>query len=595
MEEGLSSAYYNIVLVSSEEGFIAQIKDLMIQNIQWITMIWGIGMLFFAVKILLGIHFTNSLNSASRRIEVPWVWKMLNQLKEKAHLSKYVDLRESLKIKNPSVIGFFKPCIYFPIGLINNLSPQEAEAILAHELAHIIRNDFAINIMQSIIETFFYFHPAVWWISANIRNERENACDDLAIDIVGDKIQYAKSLLLLQKWESNTEAGFAMSFSSKATPLFERMKRILNQPKNKHEMKQKIFASLILMSSIIWISATEAPKTESTTDSEFTELLAFVPETQKSLDLLVSASDTIPQKISEGKSTIVELKDGKIKRLNIDGVEIPEEEFEEYEQLNDKMGKGQAWPFMLNSDTTLTYFFGNDEGLDYDIFPPQELSDMLAEIKVKGDSIWPMINHNFQNFEHEWQFKLEESRNLMDSVFSNMDFPENGFQFHHGFHDTMRFNMDSLRAKMGDMKFYFNDMAEEFRDFSDSFDFPELKNDLRVYFDSIDLRGMTEGLHELVDSFRFQDFDSQFDFSYGNNLERAFLKELRNDKLYNNGSNTIQLSYDNLKINGESQSEEMHKKYKDIYESKTGIELLSGSNLNIKIDNSPKDDNLRKL
>src|SRR4030095_11498069 len=94
---------------------------------------------------------------------------------------------QSSLTKVPVVIGHLKPVILFPIGILNSLPQNEVEAILLHELAHIARNDFLINLLQQFTEIIFFFNPAVIWVSSCIKSERENCCDDIAISVTQDK------------------------------------------------------------------------------------------------------------------------------------------------------------------------------------------------------------------------------------------------------------------------------------------------------------------------------------------------------------------------------------------------------------------------
>ena len=123
-----------------------------------------------------------------------------------------VRLKSSTLINTPVVVGYIKPTILFPIALINQLSIVEIEAILAHELAHIKRHDYLLNIIQILIETIFYYHPAIWFISSKVRFERENCCDDLAIDKIGSSVSYAKTLIKLQELKLNPVKS-ALAFS----------------------------------------------------------------------------------------------------------------------------------------------------------------------------------------------------------------------------------------------------------------------------------------------------------------------------------------------------------------------------------------------
>jgi beta-lactamase regulating signal transducer with metallopeptidase domain len=129
----------------------------------------------------------------------PYWADILNKLALQSRFNTGIELLESALVRSPLTIGHLKPVILFPIGLINRLSESEVEAILAHELAHILRRDYIFNILQSVVEVVFYFHPAVWWLSAQVRQERESACDDRAIALVGNKMNYAKALVTIQE------------------------------------------------------------------------------------------------------------------------------------------------------------------------------------------------------------------------------------------------------------------------------------------------------------------------------------------------------------------------------------------------------------
>ena len=84
----------------------------------------------------------------------------------------------------PSVIGTIRPVVLLPVAALTNLTPDQIEALLAHELAHIRRRDYAMNLAQTVAEALLFFHPAVWWMSARIREEREHCCDDVAVERV---------------------------------------------------------------------------------------------------------------------------------------------------------------------------------------------------------------------------------------------------------------------------------------------------------------------------------------------------------------------------------------------------------------------------
>ena len=109
---------------------------------------------------------------------------------------------ESALVDVPTVVGWLRPAILLPIAALASLSPAQVEAILAHELAHIRRHDYAVNVLQTIAETLLFYHPAVWWISKRIRAEREHCCDDIAVAVCGDPVGYAQALAELESWRT---------------------------------------------------------------------------------------------------------------------------------------------------------------------------------------------------------------------------------------------------------------------------------------------------------------------------------------------------------------------------------------------------------
>ena len=113
-----------------------------------------------------------------------------------------VHVVESALVDAPAAVGWLRPVILLPIAALANLTPSQVEAILAHELIHIRRHDFLVNLAQSVAETILFFHPGVWWVSGQIRAEREHCCDDVAVQVCGDPVDYASALAELEAWRS---------------------------------------------------------------------------------------------------------------------------------------------------------------------------------------------------------------------------------------------------------------------------------------------------------------------------------------------------------------------------------------------------------
>ncbi len=217
-------------------------------NMYLIVTLWFIGVVFFLLKLLGSISYVYYLkNRLNFPVEEYWQ-ETLDKLREKSNLSQYIELVESALVRSPLVVGHLKPMILFPIGAINRLNTNEVEAILAHELAHVMRHDYLFNILQNVIEALFYFHPAVWWMSSQIRTERENCCDDIAIELCGNSLTYAKSLVSVQEMAYfSPHLAMAFAGNNRKKQLLLRIQRVLNQPKSKINIMEKFATTVILL------------------------------------------------------------------------------------------------------------------------------------------------------------------------------------------------------------------------------------------------------------------------------------------------------------------------------------------------------------
>lgn len=358
----LQGDWMMILQGESSTGFlqhtIQQSMDYFNQYLPMIVSAWFMGAFFFSLRLIGGLAYVQHLKYNDNDL-LPAFWqKQMNELAYQLRLEKKVDLLESALVKVPLVIGFFKPAILMPLGAINSLSEKEVEAILAHELAHIYRNDFLLNILFSFIEILFYYHPAVWWISANVRLERENCCDDIAVRLCGNSLTYAKALVKLQEMNRNQIVpSFAMPFSGRKNQLLNRVQRILNQSQNRSNIMEKMTATGLLVFILAFLSISaktpiDPPQNQTVdlirqninlpTNAEVfllpndDEIIAQI--TQEGFH---ATSDTLPQKKNkqriiktEDDQTIdLTLENGKIQQLIIDGETIPESELPEYEAL----------------------------------------------------------------------------------------------------------------------------------------------------------------------------------------------------------------------------------------------------------------------
>ncbi|UPK68581.1 M56 family metallopeptidase [Chitinophaga filiformis] len=182
--------------------------------------------------------------------------KHLQKLAAQLKIPRRVKLLISQYIQVPVMIGFLKPVILLPVAMFNSLTAEQLEAILLHELAHIKRNDYLLNIFQSIVETILFFNPFVWWISKNIRLEREHCCDDLVLTNQVQPLHYAKALVALEEYRLTVNA-LAMAAADNKQHLFHRIKRIMEMKTKNINYTQKLLAVMIIavgLVSIAWLN-----------------------------------------------------------------------------------------------------------------------------------------------------------------------------------------------------------------------------------------------------------------------------------------------------------------------------------------------------
>lgn len=184
-------------------------------------------------------------NYKTQTVSLYWSEKV-SALSQQIGLHQAVVLLESGLVKVPSVTGFFKPMILLPMGLLSNLPHEQIEAILLHELAHIRRRDYAMNLLQRLAETVFFFNPGLLWVSAILKEERENCCDDMAIAIMQNKANFVHALVSFEEYQMNGN-GLVMGFGSKKTHLLNRAKRIIYSHNKSLDVIEKTFLSVSLV------------------------------------------------------------------------------------------------------------------------------------------------------------------------------------------------------------------------------------------------------------------------------------------------------------------------------------------------------------
>jgi beta-lactamase regulating signal transducer with metallopeptidase domain len=243
--------------VVSGAGWMRSLVEFFSIHSQLIVVIWFAVFALKSLQAASGLFYLTKITKSVSIPEMKWIVRFY-ELAERMRIGQEVELRESMQVAVPMVIGFLKPVVLVPLGMLANLPAAQVEAILLHELAHIRRRDYLINLMQVFCENVFFFNPAVWWISKLIREEREHCCDDLAISVMQNKTSFIHALVSFQEYNQSRPA-FEMAFSKKRNHLLDRIKRIVNNNNKSLDAMEKLFVTFSLAAAIA-LSAATAPE-----------------------------------------------------------------------------------------------------------------------------------------------------------------------------------------------------------------------------------------------------------------------------------------------------------------------------------------------
>jgi len=242
----MENAKVNVIAIDVQElSLLTKTKNYLANHHQIVVMVWLLMVCARCIQLSIGLNRLSYLRKTAV-FEVDEQWRnKIAELAKNLGIAQLVGIAESSLTKVPLVIGHLKPLILIPVGLLTALPPKQIEAILIHELAHIYRRDYLVNILQSFMEIMFFFNPAVLWLSALIRAERENCCDDIAIKETSSKINYISALVSCQEYQL-AAPDFAMAFSKKGE-LKNRVQRLVyNSNQSLNKLEKSILAVCII-------------------------------------------------------------------------------------------------------------------------------------------------------------------------------------------------------------------------------------------------------------------------------------------------------------------------------------------------------------
>jgi beta-lactamase regulating signal transducer with metallopeptidase domain len=193
------------------------------EAIVWLVRIWMIGVVLFSVRSAGGFLLVQRLRRIATIPATGELLRLCVAVQRQMGIERAVRFCRSAALQVPAVVGGIRPIVLLPITALTGLSDAQIEAIVAHELAHIQRLDYFVNVFQVFAETVLFYHPAVWWVNKRIRIERENCCDDTAIAVCGNRLEYVRALTHLES--ARIMPQFAMA--ANGSPLKARVRRLL--------------------------------------------------------------------------------------------------------------------------------------------------------------------------------------------------------------------------------------------------------------------------------------------------------------------------------------------------------------------------------
>ena len=211
-------------LSRTAEPWLSRIALTLDHSLPWVIVLWSAGVLVFLTRLAFGLIAARRMKSVSTQPASSDLQFVLQNLCRRLGIVRVVCLMNSALVQIPTVIGWMSPVILLPASCLSRLSPSEIEALLAHELAHIRRHDYFVSVFQSVVEALLFYHPAVWWVSRQLRREREHCCDDLAVSVGGNSVALATALSYLAQQRASIPE---ISLAANGGVLTMRIRRLL--------------------------------------------------------------------------------------------------------------------------------------------------------------------------------------------------------------------------------------------------------------------------------------------------------------------------------------------------------------------------------
>ena len=374
----------------------------------YLVIFWGLGVMVLSVRLLGGLWYLRKLRTRLTKPVSAALLSQLNKVAERLGLARTVQLRESLVVTVPLVIGWIKPMILLPGSALSGLSSNQLEMILAHELAHIRRHDYLVNLLQSVIETLLFYHPVVWWVSNKIRHERELCCDDVAVNVCGgDKQSYAMALADLDRLRPRVQLAQAASGGS----LFNRIAGLVDRALPRALEPRQWLAGLsmiavsVVMFTIVGANLIFAQDDEVTLRLAVTDPLgrpsqAYIEEFINQVKTLSNGKITIEPTWEAGADTTPTFEQGVAKALVDRQYDLGLAASRGWDSVGVTSLQPLQAPFLIDNDALAEAVAASDTA--------KQMLEGMSPAGVVGLTLWPDVLNHPMAFDFEKPFLSPE-------------------------------------------------------------------------------------------------------------------------------------------------------------------------------------------
>ena len=285
---------------ASIAGFANRIDAFIVRYFEsalpWLALAWVFGLLISSAQLIGGLSRTRRITRIGVSEADDTLFNRVRDLAGRLGMTRSIRVLKSVSVDVPLVVGALRPVVVVPASLLTGLTPFQLDMLLAHELAHIRRYDFLVNLVQTVIETLLFYHPAARWLSDRVREERENCCDDVAVSVCGgDASGYTETLLVLE--ESRAE-GYGLAAAATGGSLLRRAHRLITGRTPHVELGPRWIAGVITIAAALFTGGEAMARG---VESSFAPLVVSATEDQKEDSTRKYRNDPDPARAGPGR------------------------------------------------------------------------------------------------------------------------------------------------------------------------------------------------------------------------------------------------------------------------------------------------------